>query len=186
MAGKFAKYSDAELLKIVKTSGRKANPACSELYDRYADMIYRYCLYMTDNGDAAEDIFQNAFIKSINKINTDAEKINLKAYLYSTARNMCINHLRSVKFIYDYDFTGISSRDYENHQGRELYDLIVSSLDLLDLKYREAFILREIEGLSYKEIGRMLNISWSGAQSRVIRAKEKLMDVLAPFIKDFY
>ncbi|MFP4527439.1 MAG: RNA polymerase sigma factor [Candidatus Kapaibacterium sp.] len=184
MKSKYSKYTDRELLLLSRSAGRQADAACSELFARYADQVYRFCVYMTDDDDAAEDIFQSAFIKSVEKINIEAQEMNFRSYLFTAARNLCINHRRADKYIYNYDFTKIPTHDHDRMDDLELYDLVIASLDLLDTKYREAFILREIEGMSYREMGEMLGITWSGAQSRVIRAREKLLAVLEPYIKD--
>jgi RNA polymerase sigma-70 factor (ECF subfamily) len=62
--------------------------------------------------------------------------------------------------------------------------MITRSLDLLDDEYREAFILREYSGLSYKELAEVTGISVANAKSRVFRAKERIKHILKPVLKD--
>ena len=69
--------------------------------------------------------------------------------------------------------------DIEPHTKHEYFSNCVPTfLDALPEKYREALYLVEIEGLSQKELAERLNISYSGAKSRVQRGREKLKEAL--------
>ena len=58
------------------------------------------------------------------------------------------------------------------------------ALDLLDEKYKEAFVLKKFNGMSIKEVAKVCNISEEGAKSRISRARLKIMDILEPYLKD--
>jgi RNA polymerase sigma-70 factor (ECF subfamily) len=51
--------------------------------------------------------------------------------------------------------------------------------------YREVFILREYEGLSYAEIAEVVDSSLSNVKVRIFRAKQKIRDILTPYIREF-
>jgi RNA polymerase sigma-70 factor (ECF subfamily) len=70
------------------------------------------------------------------------------------------------------------------YEKKELLELIISSLDFLEKKYRVAFIMREFEGLSYREIADKTNITQENAKVRALREKKKISEVLQPYIKD--
>ena len=65
-----------------------------------------------------------------------------------------------------------------------MLDIVVRSLDLLEDIYREAFVLREFEGLHYDEIAKVTNTTVTNAKSRVFRAHKQLIKVLDPYLKD--
>ena len=70
------------------------------------------------------------------------------------------------------------------YERSELLNMISSALDLLDTPYREAFVLRFYQGLSYKEISDITGDSVSSLKVRVMRAKEQVKGILAPYITD--
>ena len=59
-------------------------------------------------------------------------------------------------------------------------------MSLLENDYKEAFILREIEGLSYEDIAEISNISVANARKRSYRARMKVKEILTPYFKDQY
>ena len=79
----------------------------------------------------------------------------------------------------------LSYRDVPYEQ-RELLQLIQASLELLPEDYREAFVLREYNGLSYNEIAEVIGESLDVVKVRIFRAKKKLRDILAPYLADLH
>lgn len=63
-------------------------------------------------------------------------------------------------------------------------ELITTALELLPEDYREAFVLREYDGLPYNEIAELTGASLATAKIRVFRAKEKLRKILEPYLRD--
>ncbi len=184
MSKDYKKYSDIELVQILRTDKPKANQAFGELYNRHSSMLHAYCYKIIGDEDAAEDIFQEAFIKFYQNVTNELPNSNIPGFLVKIARNLCLNYKRDKRPtvpIEDLDFMFHESQNYEQ---KELLDLITRSLELVDDDYREAFILREYSGLSYEEIADTCNISLSNAKSRVFRAKQKLKSILEPYLKD--
>jgi RNA polymerase sigma-70 factor (ECF subfamily) len=70
------------------------------------------------------------------------------------------------------------------YEQQELLQLIQASLELLPEDYREAFVLREYNGLTYQEISEVIGQSIDVVKVRIFRAKKKLRDILAPYLKD--
>lgn len=180
----FNQYSDKELLILLSKGKPESDYAFTELYNRYSDEVYRFCLFLTGDRSLAEDIFQETFIKYLAKNDHNSDVVNVKAYLITTAKHLYINKNRQTKFVNLENIEELISDDHKSIDNKELTDLIFNALELLDVQYKEAFILRVIEGLSYKEMAEIMNISWSGAQSRTVRAKEKIVNILSPYIND--
>jgi RNA polymerase sigma-70 factor (ECF subfamily) len=58
-------------------------------------------------------------------------------------------------------------------------------MELLEFEYKEAFILREYDGLPYNEIAEITGTTITNAKSRVFRAKQKIKEILQPYLQEF-
>jgi RNA polymerase sigma-70 factor (ECF subfamily) len=65
---------------------------------------------------------------------------------------------------------------------RELEDRVAEAMERLPFDQRTVFVLRTSEGLSYQEISEQLNVSVGTVMSRLSRAREKLRDLLKPYL----
>ncbi len=184
MSQDYSTYSDYELIEIIRNSPKEAGLAFAEIYKRYSTDVNAYCKFMMRDKQKAEDIFQEVFLRFYRKITSDFENINIKAYLIKSTRNLCLNYFYRQK-----DFIPLENVDFgitqQNYEEKELFDVVIKTINLLDEKYREPFVLREIEGLSYSEIADLCNLTVTNAKTRVKRAREKLIELLEPFLKDY-
>jgi RNA polymerase sigma-70 factor, ECF subfamily len=183
MAKDYTEYSDDELFYLLKNEGRQAEEAFGELYNRLSPRIFAYCRRFLGNKEEAQDIFQETFVKFFQSGKQEREMTNVPAFALKIARNLCVNSKRKEK-------TAVSFEDYmvvknENRTEQdELLNLIKMALDLLQPEYREMFILREYEGLSYTDIAEMTNIPLSTVKIRIFRAKQKIREILSPYLED--
>ncbi len=184
MRRKYAKYSDDELLPLLQGKKSQAEAAFTEFYNRYAVKVRSYCMLMVDDVMAAEDIFQETFIRFFKNIKPERAHSNVPGYLMKIARNLCINHHRQKKPAASEEVLENLRSEGFSYESDEMYEIILKSLDLLDDKYKEAFVLREFDGLAYKDIASITGVSLSNAKSRVARAREKMADILEPYIKE--
>lgn len=184
MKNSYIKYSDIELVELLRSSKTKSERAFTVLYERYAAHVRAYCKNMIKNADAAEDIFQETFIRFYKSLNTDFKVINVPAYLIKIARNLALNYFRDKKQMLQVEEVHSIFDSDNNYEQKELLEIVMKALDLLDFKYKEAFVLRKIDGFSLQEIADALEISVEGAKTRVNRARIKLMEILQPYLKD--
>lgn len=186
MKFKFVTYDDTELfVKISTGSHREREAAFTEIYNRYSPRIHAYCYRVTGSFEQAQDIFQETFIRFYKTVETGEKIGNVPAFLLTIARNLSLNHKRDKKEFVDIEEFHFPSSEMERSiEKNELLDLINRSLDLLDFEYREAFVLREYDGLSYTEISEVTGATVTNAKARVFRAKEKIRQILAPYLKD--
>ena len=77
----------------------------------------------------------------------------------------------------------VQSND-KGYEEKELLQLIARAIELLDFDYREAFILRMYHGFSYNEIAQITGESVDAVRNRAWRAKEKIKDILAPYLEE--
>jgi RNA polymerase sigma-70 factor, ECF subfamily len=182
MSKKYTAYSDKELVLMLE--GKEKEAAFRELYHRYSSIVHAYCLRVFNNQELAEDIFQETFIRFFNKINIYRENTNVPGFLIKIARNLCLNHKRDVMPTVSMEGMEFPITQDMSYEQKELLDLINMALELLDYEYREAFILREYDGLTYKDIAEICGVTTGNAKSRVFRAKKKIRDILAPYLNE--
>jgi len=184
MAKKFDEYSDTELFYILSENKENAESAFTELFNRYSSRVYAYCRRFLGDRDEAQDVFQETFIKFHQSANKDREMTNVPGFLLTIARNLCMNAKRKEKpnvtleeYMAGDDDSLISDKD-------ELLELIKKALELLPDDYREAFVLREYDGLTYEEISKLTNTSLTNVKVRIHRAKLKIKDILQPYLNE--
>lgn len=180
----FDEYSDAELFYLLSEKDRrKSEKAFAELYARHASRVYAYCRRFLGNKEEAQDVFQETFVRFHQSAGQDRIMTNVPAFLLKIARNLCVNSKRREKKVVqleDYMVPGGESSNDKN----ELLDLIRMAMDLIPEEYREMFILREYEGLSYNEISDVTGESLATVKVRIHRAKQKIREILAPYMKE--
>ena len=177
-------YSDIELTRMVAGSKTDSESAFTELYNRYASMVHAYCYRVLNDRDLVEDIFQDTFIKFYQTIKNNPEASNISGFLITMARNQCLNHRRDTRPTVSLEGIEISDERASNYDSEEVLKLIEKALDLLDYEYKEVFIMREYDGLSYNDIGEICGISSNNAKSRVFRARLKMREILSPYLKE--
>lgn len=184
MSSKYSKYDDIQLYNLLCSKDEEAESAFAELYARYSQRIYAYCLRVIGNSDDARDLFQDTFIKFFDSAQAKTSLIdNVPAYLLKIARNMCINYKRNKRtFLSIEDFRTLTNDvDYEQ---KELLQILATSLELLEPEHKDAFVLRMYQGLPYTEISKITGDSVSAVKNRVWRAKEKIKEILTPYLED--
>lgn len=149
-----------------------------KLYDKYIDKIYKYIYLKTSSKDIAEDITSDVFLSAINKINTFKiyEWCSAQAWLYKIACNKVIDFYRTNKEteeIWDYLEMSTNENFWENLDNKEKLKEVFNYLKTFKKEYREIFILRIWDWLSYSEIS---EITWKSIDnckqiiSRIIKA----------------
>jgi len=177
------KYDDLELLALMKSPKPDSDQAFTEFYNRYSRKVFSYCLCLLRDRDAAKDVFQDSFINFYD--NPPEEHSNPSAYLFTISRNLCFNVLKRRNYkLPESDLNSVFDA-VDSYEKNELFGLLMASLELLDEKYREIYVLRELNGLSFREIAEISGLTLPNAKSRFLRAKEKIIKILEPYLNDF-
>ncbi len=100
-------------------------------------------------------------------------------------KNICLNIKRDKRSTVSIDNIQFPSETQSSFENKELLDLIKYAMELLDFEYREAFVLREYDGLPYSGIAEITGTTITNAKSRVFRAKQKIKDILQPYLQEF-
>jgi len=184
--------SDAEIIELA----RRGDPlAWENLVIRYTKRIYNLCYRFLGRADQAEDLTQEVFIKVFRNLDSyNSEAGNFLTWIMSLTRNLLIDHYRQSKG----ERATVSTE--ENHQvslletlpshtpsphaeleEKEKMNILKKGLDLLSPDLREAVILRDLEDLSYQEIGNILKIPDGTVKSRINRGRVELARILQRF-----
>jgi len=175
------KMSDFELIdSILETQNEK----CVEtLYDRYSNKIYRKCLTFVKETNLAEDLTHDIFIKSLLNLSKFNKKSQFSTWLYSITYNYCIDYLRKSKkqnYI-SYNIEDKIAQDVAYEETDDLINIETSRmfklLDMIRSDEKLILITKYQDGLSIKEIAKMLEITESAVKMRLKRAKEKMKNL---------
>jgi len=174
-------------------SGRTA--LFAELIGRYQDRLYNLAYRLTGSHEDAADLSQETFTKALKSISQFRHDARFSTWL----TRIMINILN--------DWKAKNRRERDQREGlqdllqrsqaaeminrsdpqmkaenQEMVRLFWQAVDILDLKYKQVLLLRDIEQLSYEEIAQMLRISSGTVRSRLFRAREELRELLRPVL----
>lgn len=172
--------SDLEIIRKVKNGDVQL---FSELVRKYQDKVLRLC-YSIVGESSAEDAAQEIFIKIFESLDKFKELSAFSTWLYRIAYNHCLNILskrKSEKTISldSFDTEIIPSLLSEPRmETEEAKELVKKALQLLSPADRLILTLREMEGLSYKELAELLEISMDAVKGRLFRARKALVVAL--------
>lgn len=183
-------------LRLVERVQKGDAAAFEELVHRYHRSVYNLALRLTDNPEDASDIAQETFLKVYRNMHTFRGDAELKTWIYRITVNQSSNLLRwwrrrfrhkSIAIDPEYD-GGVSERltssletPEQTTLNTERRRMIQEALSRVKFDFRVAVILRDIEGLSYEEIGQTLGLSVGTVKSRISRGREELREQLKKF-----
>jgi RNA polymerase sigma factor (sigma-70 family) len=160
---------------------RSGNEAAFEvLFERYRPRLLGFCRHMLGSAEDAEDVLQEVFVAAYKAILADEREIAVKPWLYRIARNRSLNHLR--RPVAEGQDTmddrphqnGVSTHD-RVQQREEFRNLLADIVELPETQ-RTALLLREIDALSYEEIGVAMETTIPSVKSLLVRARVSLAE----------
>ncbi|MBV9941928.1 MAG: sigma-70 family RNA polymerase sigma factor [Solirubrobacterales bacterium] len=178
--------TDHELVRAVR---RGEENAFEDLFCRYHRRIRSYVASILGDSDRAEDVTQEVFISALRRLRDTERPIAFKPWIYQIAKNAGIDELRrterslEVPLDEEHDCSGaerdLPSRDpgpeVAVESKQQLDDLCGALRGVSDLHHR-ILVLRELEGLSYSEIGEQLEMSRPMVESTLFRARRRLAE----------
>lgn len=142
----------------------------------YADGVYRFIVKNLRHEEDARDVVQSAFEK-LWRAREDVDNSKCKSFLFTVAYNGMIDHLRKVKRVSlreeFKDETRIQHRHANNAKA-----VLEAALARLSETQRSLVLLKDYEGYSYEEIGRITNLNESQVKVYLHRARLQLKDYL--------
>jgi len=180
-----SRHSDTELYAMLRSGNPLREQAFGELYTRYSSKVYLYCNKIVGKSGGADDAFQQTFLRFLHSAQKERIMTNVPAFLLRIARNLCLNQRkRAGQHTVPLEDFHLPVED-TSLEARELARLVAMALELLPEDQREAFILQTYNGLSYKEIGEVIEAPVTTVRNRVVRAKRRIREILSPYLEDY-
>ena len=155
-----------------------------KIYKELATKLYAYVFNMVRKREIAEDIVQDTFVRALKYGLTRIR--NHKAFLFRTAHNLAIDYLRKDAHNSDRGIDENRSKDGRISTTDRILDKVAiqNAIDRLPSKYKDVFILKEINGFDYQEISDILRIPVGTVKSRLHRAIDRLKTELSPYMEE--
>jgi RNA polymerase sigma-70 factor (ECF subfamily) len=161
----------------------------------HADSLKAYATRLLGDSNAAEDVAQDAFLalyRHLNQVPSSA----YRPWLFRVARNLCLDQLRRRKFKLslfrdiekddDQPFTPADAGEAqpdEIAETREAQAAIEQAIQELPPKFREAFLLCEVEGMSYEDAASVMGCPVKTVSTRLFRARQRFSSLVSRLIK---
>jgi len=153
-----------------------------QVWKEFHPKLKQFVLKRIPDEQSSEDILQNVFLKIHTRIDTLRDEEKLQSWIYQIARNAIADYYREQRTTSSStdlpEELVLSEEPADHNVVKELIPSIKAMVDSLPADYREALYLTEYEGLTQRELADRLGLSFSGAKSRVQRAREKLKVML--------
>ncbi len=183
--------TDAQLIE----QARAGDPKAMELIlARHEQRVYRFGLRMCGNEDDARDVLQETLLAAFKNLGTFRGDSQISTWLYQVARSFCIKQRRrregeparhegmesnEVKHL----ASDASEPDSRTH-AKQVGEVIQAAMNTLQDDYREALVLRDVEGLSAEEAAGVVGIEVGALKSRLHRARMQLKQSLSAVLQD--
>ena len=185
-------YSDKELILRFQQGDELAYV---ELVNRYRDRLINFVFRFVGSFEEAEDIVQDTFVKLYQKKDYYRPISAFSTWIFTIASNLAKTELRKRKRrkVSYLSQIGIEEKDFdipvedttdEETVGEYTESQIQDAIQSLQLHFRTALILRDIEELSYEEISKILDVPLGTIKSRINRARLQLQEKLKHVQKD--
>jgi RNA polymerase sigma factor (sigma-70 family) len=160
------------------------------LYERYQRRICAYVQGMVHDHARAEDVCQDVFMSALRRMRETDRPIAFKPWIYEIAKNACIDQFRRSRraevVSMDAD-DGLGSADYGKLvtrdatpevavENKQQLDHLCGAFGGLSETHHEILVMRELEGLSYREIGERLGMTRPAVESTLFRARRRLSE----------
>jgi len=178
--------SDEELLCAYRDGDMEA---FKTLFHRYRGPLFNFLLRRVRDRGRAEEIYQDTWSKVIERCAEFRGDAKFSTWLYTIARNACVDHQRKMKFRRHASLDeaqGSASRPMVERLanpglapdqlalGEALRERIARAVEELPEEQREVFLLRQLQGLGFKEVAEVLGVPVNTVKSRMRYALERL------------
>jgi RNA polymerase sigma-70 factor (ECF subfamily) len=151
----------------------------------HLDSLYRVALRLSGNAADAEDLVQEAMLRAYRSWERFTPGTNAKGWLLTILRHLFINeyrrkrrHPESVDLDTIEPFALLDHKQEEDFFDRIVDEEVLRAVDQLPEAFREAVMLSDVEGLSYEEIAKVLEVPVGTVKSRLYRGRRMLQGKL--------
>ncbi|MFY0591386.1 sigma-70 family RNA polymerase sigma factor [Roseivirga sp.] len=164
----------------------------------HVDSMYNFAYRLTFDEDDAKDLVQDTYLKAFRFINSFERGTNAKAWLFRILKNSFINEFRKKsKQPAKVDYNEVEQYYNSDDAGEQITtdlrvetvqhmigDEISGALNGIPVDFRTVIILSDLEGFTYEEMSKILDIPIGTVRSRLHRARNMLKDKLAAYAKE--
>ena len=185
--------TEEQILSIIREVLDGDANAFEDIVREYERNVYNIALRMSGDREDALDISQESFLKAFHSLRSFRGDSKFSVWLYRIVSNTCLDFLRERKRRAEVPL--VRGDDEGEAEQTEIPDESLAPEALLERKLtrealrrgleslpedqRKILLLREIQGFSYEEIGRILSLESGTVKSRIFRARRKLCEFLA-------
>lgn len=175
---------DWELVALAQAGDMRA---FGEVVRRYQVPVMHFCQRMLGSAQDAEDLAQESFVRLYRYLHRLEPQAKFSTAMFGIARNLTLNHLRDSGRRGRGRHQPLDTRPLPAPESagpasqarlREIEERLSRALEALSPDHREVLILRELQGLDYVSIGRVLGCRQGTVRSRLARAREQLRQKL--------
>ena len=185
----FVSAMDTEASVIARGLRRRDPDLLDRLIEQYQHRLLRYLICLAGNRDLAEDLFQETWIRVLERGHQYDGRREFSTWLYAVARNLTIDYLRrrnpaSLDALMDneehapFEPAAAGPAAWEVVQQHEQAERIDAALVGIPAEYREAVVLRFQEGMALQEIAQVTGAGLGTVKSRLYRGLDMLMSRL--------
>ena len=181
--GAVTQTNDAELITAARNGDTSA---FGELVQRYRDDVVNVVYRITGDPDLAEEATQEAFVRAWRKLDRYRNDGSFRSWIYRIAINASLDQLRRKKVSVGVDLSmladkrdGPETEFIKVERARRVQEAVLG----LPENSRSVLVLREYEGLSYREIAETIVIPMGTVMSRLNYARQHLRRSLAPYLE---
>ena len=174
--------SNKKYTKLINSCKKGNRKAQFELYEQHKVFLFEICLRYAKTRTEAEDILQEGFYKILKDLKQIKNIAAIKGWMRQVMVNTALMHLRKhqkIKFdaLSEYDIEELNQIEIMS-ENKDKAQAAIRMIQYLPSGYQAVFNLRAIEGYSFKEISKQLNIKETTLRSHYHRAKEQLKQIL--------
>ena len=180
---------ESETSAIARGLRRRDPDLLDHLIEQYQHRLLRYLVYLSGNRELAEDLFQETWIRVLERGHQYDGRHEFSTWLYAVARNLTIDYLRKKRplsldgLMEDEEHAPLEPADtrptaWEVVQQHEQAQHIGTALVGIPAEYREAIVLRFQDGLALEEIAAVIGAPLGTVKSRLNRGRAELARIL--------
>jgi RNA polymerase sigma-70 factor (ECF subfamily) len=191
--------SNYDLIQHCQVQHRPDKVAFAELVRRYQSHVERLLYHLAPDWSDRADLTQEVWIRVYRHLNRLQDPARFKGWLSRITTNLFYDELRKRKRFrsplsldaprqlddgqVDWELPATDPSPVETLMTQEFYGQLRKAIAVLPEAFRTTIVLREIQGLSYEEIAEMTGVSLGTVKSRIARARHRLQDDLARYLK---
>ncbi len=166
---------------LIQAAGRGDSEAITWLYREFGPVLFSVCRRYSDSQESAEDLFQEGFLKILDKLGSFRGESGIKTWMYRVMCNYCINELR--RPLNKIKWADVDELEYQAEAVAEPDDLIsvdalMTLIQLLPTGYRLVLNMYAIEEKSHAEIAELLGISEVSSRTQLFKARRMLKKLM--------